>query len=52
MSTLIKFLDKGSKIDAATPDLSTTPIRVIFESFLVNEIPVIIFFFRDIFSFL
>ena len=40
---VIKFLDKGSKIDAATPGLSTTPIKVIFESFLVNEIPVIIF---------
>ena len=42
ISTFIEFIDSGSKIDAATPGLSTTPIKVIFESFFVNETPVII----------
>ena len=39
------FLDIGLKIDAATPGLSLTPIRVTFESFCVDVIPVIILLF-------
>ena len=42
MSTLIELLYNGSKIEAAIPGLSTTPINVIFESFFVKDIPVII----------
>ena len=42
MSTFIKFLDNGSKIEAATPGLSLTPAIVILASFLVEDIPVII----------
>ena len=42
MSTLIKFLDNGSNIEAAIPGLSLTPAIVIFASFFVEEIPVII----------
>ena len=42
ISTFIKFWDKGLKIDAATPGLSLTPSIVIFASFFVDEIPVII----------
>jgi len=39
---LIKFWDKGLKIDAAIPGLSLTPTIVILASFFVDEIPVII----------
>ena len=42
MSTLIEFFDNGLKIEAATPGLSLTPIRETFESFWVDDIPVII----------
>jgi len=42
ISTFIKFLDNGLKIDAATPGLSLTPTIVILASFFVEEIPVII----------
>ena len=40
---LIEFLNKGSNIFAATPGLSLTPTKVIFESFLVKETPLIMF---------
>jgi len=33
ISTFIKFLDNGLKIDAATPGLSFTPMSETFESF-------------------
>ena len=39
---MIKFFDNGLKIDAATPGLSLTPIKVTFESLLVEVIPVMI----------
>jgi len=39
---LIRFLDKGLNIDAATPGLSLTPTNVTFASFIVEVIPVII----------
>ena len=42
ISTLIEFIDRGLKIEAATPGLSFTPISETFESFWVEEIPVII----------
>ena len=49
ISTFIAFIDNGSKIEAATPGLSTTPIKVIFESFSVERNVIIllaeIFFF-------
>ena len=38
----MRFSDNGLKIDAAIPGLSLTPTIVIFASFLVEEIPVII----------
>ena len=39
------------KIDAATPGLSLTPTIVILASFLVDEIPVIIWSLNDFFEF-
>ena len=42
ISTFTKFLDKGLKIDAATPGLSLTPTNVTLASFMVDVIPVII----------
>ena len=41
-----KFLDIGSKIDAATPGLSLTPNKVNFASFFVKEIPLIVFLLK------
>ena len=42
ISTFIEFWDNGLKMDAATPGRSLTPTMVIFASFFVEDIPVII----------
>ena len=46
----MEFLYKGSKIEAATPGLSLTPINVTLASFVVKETPLIILLL-DIFFF-
>ena len=49
LQEVLKNLNNGSKIAAATPGLSFTPISVTFASFLVKETPLIIFFFDTFF---
>ena len=47
----MKFCERGLNIEAATPGLSLTPTKVIFESFLVDVIPVIVLLFDIFFLF-